>query len=178
MALDKLVDSTQLDTGLTSVANAIRAKGGTSAQLAFPAEFVQAIEAIETGGGVQAPFKIASGKIIVASNTQKIVLPVEMSTFNKIVYVTLAAEGLDDTMSLYSAYKRVFVRGNVLRNQNLVPYGSEVHNIVEINANGNFENWNQGSVASTTDGYVQFSWATSGLYAKPEVPLLWFIFGR
>jgi len=36
---------------LTSVANAIRAKGGTSAQLAFPADFVQAIEDIETGGG-------------------------------------------------------------------------------------------------------------------------------
>ena len=46
MALDKLVDSTQLDTDLTSVANAIRTKGGTSAQLAFPADFVTAIGAI------------------------------------------------------------------------------------------------------------------------------------
>ena len=51
MAIDKLVDSTQLDSDLTSVANAIRNKGGTSAQLAFPAEFVSAVEAIETGGG-------------------------------------------------------------------------------------------------------------------------------
>lgn len=51
MAVDKLVDSTQLDSDLTSVANAIRTKGGTSAQLAFPADFVQAIEDIETGGG-------------------------------------------------------------------------------------------------------------------------------
>ena len=51
MAVDKLVDSTQLDADLTSVANAIRTKGGTSAQLAFPAEFVQAIGDIETGGG-------------------------------------------------------------------------------------------------------------------------------
>jgi hypothetical protein len=51
MALDKLVDSTQLDTDLTSVANAIRVKGGTSAQLAFPAGFVSAIDAIPTGGG-------------------------------------------------------------------------------------------------------------------------------
>lgn len=52
MAVDKLVDSTQLDSGLTSVANAIRTKGGTSAQLAFPADFVSAIEAI-SGGGAQ-----------------------------------------------------------------------------------------------------------------------------
>lgn len=51
MAVDKLVDSTQLDADLASVADAIRAKGGTSAQLAFPAEFVSAIEDIETGGG-------------------------------------------------------------------------------------------------------------------------------
>lgn len=51
MAVDNLVDSAQLDADLTSVANAIRTKGGTSGQLAFPAEFVSAIEAIETGGG-------------------------------------------------------------------------------------------------------------------------------
>ena len=51
MAADKLVDSTQLDSDLTSVANAIRAKGGTSANLAFPSEFVAAIQNIPTGGG-------------------------------------------------------------------------------------------------------------------------------
>lgn len=51
MALDKLVDSAQLDADLTSVANAIRTKGGTSGSLAFPAGFVSAVEAIETEGG-------------------------------------------------------------------------------------------------------------------------------
>lgn len=51
MALDKLVDSTQLDADLTSVANAIRAKSGGSGQLAFPAGFVSEIGNIETGGG-------------------------------------------------------------------------------------------------------------------------------
>lgn len=49
MAVDKLVDSTQLDADLTSVANAIRTKGGTSSQLAFPAGFVSAVQAIPTG---------------------------------------------------------------------------------------------------------------------------------
>lgn len=39
------------DTDLTAVANAIRTKGGTSAQLAFPADFVSAIAAIPTGSG-------------------------------------------------------------------------------------------------------------------------------
>ena len=51
MALDKLVNSTALDTGLTSIANAIRTKGGTSEQLTFPEGFVDAVEDIPTGGG-------------------------------------------------------------------------------------------------------------------------------
>lgn len=38
---------------LTSVANAIRTKGGTSASLAFPADFISAIGAIPTGGGLK-----------------------------------------------------------------------------------------------------------------------------
>lgn len=48
MAIDKAVDSTQLNADLTSVANAIRTKGKTSAQLAFPAGFVSAVNAIPT----------------------------------------------------------------------------------------------------------------------------------
>ena len=53
MAYDKLVDSAQLDADLTSVANAIRTKGGTSAELEFPADFVTAIGDITTGGNLQ-----------------------------------------------------------------------------------------------------------------------------
>lgn len=52
MALDKLVDSTQLDSNLTSVANAIRAKSGGTGQLAFPAGFVSEIGNISGGGGI------------------------------------------------------------------------------------------------------------------------------
>ncbi|MDO5765030.1 MAG: leucine-rich repeat domain-containing protein, partial [Elusimicrobiales bacterium] len=39
------------DTSLASVADAIRAKGGTSDALVFPEGFVSAISAIQTGGG-------------------------------------------------------------------------------------------------------------------------------
>ena len=51
MAYDKVIESSKLDSDLTSVADAIRSKGGTSEALAFPAGFVSAIEAIEAGGG-------------------------------------------------------------------------------------------------------------------------------
>ena len=57
MNMDKLVDSTQLDSDLTSIANAIRTKGGTSAQLAFPAGFVSAVNNIPSGGGTSVPSK-------------------------------------------------------------------------------------------------------------------------
>lgn len=51
MAYDKLIDSAALDANLTSIADAIRAKAGTSDKLAFPAGFAEAIAAIEAGGG-------------------------------------------------------------------------------------------------------------------------------
>lgn len=47
----KLVNATSLDNGLTDIADAIRTKGGTSADLTFPNGFVSAVEAIPTGGG-------------------------------------------------------------------------------------------------------------------------------
>lgn len=42
---------TTTDTALTSIANAIREKGGTSDPLTYPDGFVSAIEDIQTGGG-------------------------------------------------------------------------------------------------------------------------------
>ena len=51
MAYDKVIDSVKLDADMTTVADAIRSKGGTSEALEFPAGFVSAIEAIEAGGG-------------------------------------------------------------------------------------------------------------------------------
>ena len=49
MAYDKVVDSSVLNANLTSVANAIRTKGGATGNLVFPTGFVDAISAIQTG---------------------------------------------------------------------------------------------------------------------------------
>ena len=49
MAYDKVVDSASLDSKLTQVADAIRTKGNTSADLQFPSGFISAIQAIQTG---------------------------------------------------------------------------------------------------------------------------------
>lgn len=50
MADYKAVDATQLNADMTSVADAIRAKGGTTEQMAWPAGFVSAVEGIQSGG--------------------------------------------------------------------------------------------------------------------------------
>lgn len=51
MAVDKLVDSVQLDSDLEDIADAIRAKSGGSSPLAFPSGFISEIGTI-SGGGV------------------------------------------------------------------------------------------------------------------------------
>lgn len=51
MADYKVVNATQLDDDLASVAEAIKIKGGTDESLEFPNGFVDAVNAIESGGG-------------------------------------------------------------------------------------------------------------------------------
>lgn len=69
MSVDKLVDSAQLDADLTSVANAIRTKGGTSASLAFPAGFVSAIQNLPSGGGLSKLAEKSLGTISTSSTS-------------------------------------------------------------------------------------------------------------
>lgn len=75
MAYDKLVDSSQLNSDLGDVADAIRAKSGGSSQLAFPSGFISEIGNISTGGGGGASLpsvisKIDGGTFTLASDTQ------------------------------------------------------------------------------------------------------------
>lgn len=55
----KFVNADQLDSDLTAVGEAIRAKGGTSAKLSFPSGMVSAIGAISTG--VELNFDVVPG---------------------------------------------------------------------------------------------------------------------
>lgn len=54
MAEYAVVNKTQLDADMTSVADTIRSKGGTSEKLLWPDGYNAAIEAIQTGGGILA----------------------------------------------------------------------------------------------------------------------------
>ena len=67
MAYDKVVDSALLDSKLTQVADAIRTKGNTSADLQFPSGFISAIQAIQTGTELQIIVTGKSGATVTAT---------------------------------------------------------------------------------------------------------------
>lgn len=69
MALDKVVDSAVLDAGMKEVADSIRAKAGTTALLAWPDGFAEAINAITAGGGEGSGAKIT--EYIVTENADR-----------------------------------------------------------------------------------------------------------
>lgn len=73
MAYDKVVDSASLDSKLTQVADAIRTKGNTSADLQFPSGFISAIQAIQTGTELKIIVSVASGATVTATKGSKVV---------------------------------------------------------------------------------------------------------
>lgn len=66
MAIDKAVDSAALEANLTTIANAIREKAGTSGALAFPAGFAEAIAGIKAGGATIFGLPFIEGKVTYA----------------------------------------------------------------------------------------------------------------
>ena len=88
MALDALVDSTQLDSDLTDVADAIRAKTGGTAPLAFPNEFISEIGSI-SGGTFQL---LAQGVFTNNSNSSPMTIPVNYNGLATCVYVVARTE--------------------------------------------------------------------------------------
>lgn len=100
-----IVNSTMLDAGLTQIANAIRAKGGTSAQLAFPDGMAAAIAAIEAGGGGADVFHseitpATSGEVITvqladtARDVRVIVVRMQGTNFSGSVYSSVCSIGV------------------------------------------------------------------------------------
>lgn len=94
MALDKVVDSAVLDAQLTSIADAIRSKGGTTDQLTL-AGMVDAINAIQTGsGGIQS----ASGEYSIAEDVKSLNIDIsDIGFVPDLVVVYLDETGMEYT---------------------------------------------------------------------------------
>ena len=76
MATEYLTNGTEL----TAVADAIREKGGTSAQLVYPSGFVSAIQAIQTGIAPQLIVTVSAGATVTATNGSKTISGTSDST--------------------------------------------------------------------------------------------------
>lgn len=93
MAIDKAVDSAQLDAGLTSIADNIRAKGGTSAALTFPDGFAAAIAAIAAGDS--SSIGVESGTYTPSANTQTFDAEVSQAAHDRCLLITCTANADD-----------------------------------------------------------------------------------
>ena len=166
------------DSDLTSIANAIRTKGGTSAQLPFPTGFVSAIGEIKSGGvELQPPIKVVSGQFTVASTTKTVTISLGDSGITTCILWYMFSEDYANARTTYADYKRVVVRGHLFRPQATVPYGSNIQNIVEINASGNYENWTASSV-SISGNTLTYSSGRDDTKMKPGVPMNYIVVGR
>ena len=89
MAVDKLVDSTQLDACCTAEANAIRAKTGSSAQISYDwansKGFADAIAAIS--GGSSGLTQLASGSYTKSDTANGISIPVTYTGTPKLISI-------------------------------------------------------------------------------------------
>ena len=90
MAYDKVVDSASLDSKLTQVADAIRTKGNTGADLQFPSGFISAIQAIQTGTELQIIVTVTSGATVTATKGS---LSVSGTSVNNSCTLTVPEEG-------------------------------------------------------------------------------------
>jgi hypothetical protein len=70
MAVDRAIDSTEFDSKLTAVADAIRTAGGITETMSFPSGMVEAITAIQAGGGIELNgYQVSEGSFTISSDT-------------------------------------------------------------------------------------------------------------
>lgn len=112
MAVDKAVESAKLDTDLTAVANAIRAKGGTSAQLAFPDGFISAVQSIPIGGTAKPE---QEKTVTITANGTTEITPDSGKTLSKVTaVVTVPQSGGGAPMSPEEMYEWIKSGGTAL----------------------------------------------------------------
>lgn len=138
------------DGELTSVANAIRVKGGTSAELEYPSEFISAIQAIETGTPKAAQTyypstsdqTIASGYRLTGTQTFKGVLLTNLTADNikKDVVVKVGDSADDDRIiSVTGTYDGGGGGGTTAVTFSMLGSGSD-YSITYVDADGNTVN--------------------------------------
>ena len=150
------------DTDLTSVANAIRTKGETSAQLEFPADFVSAIAAIRTGGA----FNVVAGTFegTTADTAMDITLNYSGTGYPIAVFI-FPSEGSDKYNGDFANLVQRYVYGLytlIKSDTSITPDYSSSSGINMVHIYGRYKN-------STTSAGT-YSAATAGFYGLMDEP--------
>ena len=128
MAHDKVVDSAALDAQLTSIADAIRSKGGTTDQLTL-AGMVNAINAIQTGsGGIQS----ASGEYSIAEDVANLNIDIsDIGFVPDLVAVYLDETGMEYTSTPTKIWYLSYVP-DIIDMVNVLVTGAIVYNRTNV----------------------------------------------
>ena len=99
MAVDRAIDSTEFDSKLTTVADAIRSAGGTTEPMSFPSGMVEAISSLSSGGGGTEELS-ALLKIFGCSDYEiSVVQNIEMG-YGPRIYAPITSENLKSSLRL------------------------------------------------------------------------------
>ena len=123
MAVDKLVDSAQLDGYFTNIASAIRSKAGVSSTYT-PSEMPQAIEDIPSGGGGEDLDKLVDRTITEASGNATVIGDYVFARCSSLTTVSFPSAKYISTSAFYRCY-------------NLLSFylmGSSVASLANVNA--------------------------------------------
>ena len=115
-----MADYLTTDTELTSIANAIRTKGETSASLIYPSGFISAIEAIQTGPNAISADGVYFGELSLITFTvslnsdgssAKTYTAIEGMTFSEWASSIYNVDGLIYSTTLWNGYSTVALNG-------------------------------------------------------------------
>lgn len=169
MSAEKLVNSTQLDSDLTSVANAIRTKGGTSESLAFPAGFISAVQAIPSGGGGSGEILLASG-VYTNVGGSEMTIPVSYNGVGTKVFVI----GRDPVVG--ATQVNAWVNSNITTPSEIInAIGGNTTFTRQMAANGNITYPGTHNCALTEDSII--CGKNTGAYNIASLTYDWYIWG-
>ena len=98
MANYKVVDADKLEVDLGIVCDAIREKGGTSEQLAFPNGMADAVREIQSVGGVYFPYTVTVGEITPTTDLNEMTIHIGDKKGKKFMFYCMCNEMLHNVV--------------------------------------------------------------------------------
>ena len=164
MAVDKLVDSTQLDSDLTSVANAIRTKGGTNSQMAFPSGFVSAIQSLPNTPTLISKSITQNGTYTASSDNadgySSITVTVSGGGSLPATQHSILLEFSDTTSTIIPVYYNDSLISSMITSYKPVTYSSKTVSLAQLDN----VTWYQPVVIPTGTELVDYTKVTNGKY--------------